>query len=63
MQVSEQIRENEVYIRQACEKCDDVIIRPMRLGKGQKMECLVAFIEAAVSNMMLEDSVVGKFIN
>lgn len=63
MKVSEHISENEEYIRSTCENCDDVIIRPMKLGEGQKTDCLVAFIEVAVSNMMLEDSVVGKFIN
>lgn len=63
MKVSEHIGENEEYIRSTCENCDDVIIRPMKLGEGQKTDCLVAFIEVAVSNMMLEDSVVGKFIN
>ena len=46
MKVSEHISENEEYIRSTCENCDDVIIRPMKLGEGQKTDCLVAFIEA-----------------
>ena len=63
MKVSEHIAENTQYIRSKCEHCDDVIIRPMKLGKEQKTDCLVVFIEVAVSNMMLSDSVIGKFIN
>ena len=55
--VSASLRINEEYIRQKLENCDDIIIRPMRLGEGKKVDCLVVYIEVAVSNMMLEDSV------
>ena len=63
MQVSESIKENEAYIRGQCTNCDDIIIRPMRLGQEKKVDCLVVYIEVAVSNMMLQDSVIGKLIN
>lgn len=61
--ISKDIRENEVYIKERCTGCDDIIIRPMMLGAGKKIRCLVVYIEAAVSNMVLEDSVIGKLIN
>ena len=61
--VYESVRKNEEYIRKRCEKCADIIIRPMRLGEEKKVECLVVYLEVAVSNMMLEDSVIGKLIN
>ena len=57
------MRENEAYIRKRCENCDDILIRPMRLGEGHKVDCLMVYIEVAVSNMMLEDSAIGKMIN
>lgn len=63
MKVSEHIQENEMYLRRECEKCDDVIIRHMKLGKHQQTDCVIAFVEVTVSNMMLADSVAGKFIN
>lgn len=63
MQVSDSIKENEAYIRQQLTNCDDIIIRPMRLGEEKKVDCLVVYIEVAVSNMMLQDSVIGKLIN
>lgn len=63
MDIYEKVKENEAYIRQACSQCDDIIIRPMRLGKEEKTDCLVVYIEVAVSNMMLKDSVIGKLIN
>lgn len=61
--VSSSLRVNEDYIRQKLSDCDDIIIRPMRLGEKKKVDCLVVYIEVAVSNMMLEDSVIGKLIN
>ncbi|WP_418714697.1 spore germination protein [Blautia hydrogenotrophica] len=61
--VYETVRKNEEYIRKQCEDCADIIIRPMRLGDERKVECLVVYLEVAVSNMMLEDSVIGKLIN
>ena len=63
MKVSSGIKENEAYIRKQCENCDDIVIRPMRLGDEKKVDCLVVYIEVAVSNMMLEDSVIGKLMN
>lgn len=35
----------------------------MRLGEGHKVDCLMVYIEVAVSNMMLDDSAIGKMIN
>lgn len=61
--VSRRIWENEDYMRSQCEGCADIIIRPMRLGKNKKVDCLVVYLEVAVDNMMLEDSVIGKLIN
>lgn len=63
MKVYENISDNETYIREQCQNCDDIIIRPMRLGEDKKVKCLVVYIEVAVSNMMLQDSVIGKLIN
>ncbi|MGN0399185.1 MAG: spore germination protein [Blautia sp.] len=61
--ISSYIEENEAYIRETLKDCNDVIIRPMILGQEKKIRCLVVYIEVAVSNMMLEDSVIGKLVN
>lgn len=61
--VSVSLKENEEFVRRHCENCADIIIRPMKLGEDNQVECLVVYIEVAVSNMMLEDSVIGKLIN
>ena len=61
--ISVDIRENERYIQERCENCADILIRPMRLGDEHKVDCLMVYIEVAVSNMMLDDSAIGKMIN
>lgn len=61
--VSTVLRENEEYIRQRLERCEDILIRPMKLGDERKTDCLMVYIEVAVSNMMLDDSAIGKMVN
>ena len=46
-----------------CENCADILIRPMRLGGERKVDCLMVYLEVTVSNMMLDDSAIGKMIN
>ena len=54
---------NQSWIQKQCERCDDIILRPMNLGRNRQITCLIVYIETAVSNMMLEDSVTGKLLN
>ena len=61
--VSLNIKDNQEYVQEKCRGCDDIIQRPMKLGEGKKIDCLVVYIEVAVSNMALEESVIGKLIN
>ena len=61
--IPEEIHLVEERLRQMCAGCDDIIIRPMELGLETRVKCLVVYIETAVSNMMLEDSVIGKLLN
>ena len=63
IKISDNIKENEKYIRERCKNCADILIRPMRLGEESKIDCLMVYIEVAVSNMMLDDSALGKMIN
>ena len=63
IRVSSSLRQNENYVRKRLENCADIQIRPMRLGGERKVDCLMVYIEVATSNMMLEDSALGKMIN
>ena len=61
--ISSSLKENEEYIRKRCKNCADILIRPMRIGTLEKTGCLMVYIEVAVSNIMLDDSALGKMIN
>ena len=61
--VSVHIQDNYRYLKKQCEGCADILLRPMKLGAEKKTDCLVVYIEVAVSNMTLQDSVIGKLIN
>ena len=63
VKISASLRENEKYLRKRLENCSDILIRPMKLGDHYKVDCLMVYIEVAVSNMMLDDSAIGKMIN
>ena len=63
IRISSNLRDNEIYIRKQCENCADILVRPMRLGEDRKVDCLMVYIEVTVSNMMLDDSAIGKMIN
>ena len=60
--ISKDIRANERYIRERLADCGDIQIRKMRLGDERKVDCLMVYIEVATSNMMLEDSALGKMV-
>lgn len=61
--ISTNLRKNEEYLRKRLENCSDILIRPMKLGEEHKVDCLMVYIEVAVSNMMLDDSAIGKMVN
>ena len=60
--ISKDIRVNEKLVRERLQDCGDIQIRRMRLGEERKVDCLMVYIEVATSNMMLEDSALGKMI-
>ena len=62
-QISLTLAENESVIRTWCENCDDIQIRPMKLGKTGGTGALLIYVEVAVSCVMLKDSVIGKLLN
>ena len=47
IKISDNIKENEKYIRERCKNCADILIRPMRLGEESKVDCLIVYIEVA----------------
>ena len=61
--ISRRLAENEQVIRSLCRGCDDIILRPMNLGFPTPVSCLAVYIETAVSNMMLRESVLGQLLS
>lgn len=58
--VYRKLRENEAWIRERCENCADIMIRPMYLGERMEVPCLAVHLEVTVSNLMLEESMLGR---
>ena len=56
------VRENERWLRARCEDCADILFRPMSLGKPE-ISCLAVYLETTVSNLMLEESMLGRLLN
>ena len=61
--LSRDLLQNQREIQGMVKECDDILIRPMKLGKEMQTDCFLVYIETAVSNLMLEDSVIGKLLN
>lgn len=57
------LKENIEAFRQIFSDCDDIKTRRMKLGRELGVECFIAYVEVAVGNMLLEDSVLGKLLN
>ena len=61
--VSRQLWKNESWMREQCRDCDDIKFRKMKLGREAKLSCLMIYIETAVDNVMLENSLLGQMVN
>lgn len=58
--ITSSIRENESAMKRIFSKCDDIKFRTMQIGKSKKTDCLITYVEVNVSNMMLENSALGR---
>ena len=57
-EISPQLADNEAWVDQTFEKCDGILHRQVYLGQGRQ-EGLLVYVEVAVSNLMLEEHVIG----
>lgn len=61
--VSVSLQQNIENFQTLFADCADIKTRKMKLGKELKTECFIAYVEVAVGNMLLENSVLGKLLN
>ena len=60
--ITTDLKKSESELKRLFVKCDDVKFRKMKIGINKKRECLIVFIEVNVTNMMLEQSALGRLM-
>ena len=61
--IGRSLKENMQLIDRRIKDCDDIKCRKMKLGQQEKVEACIYYVEVAVNNLTIEDSVIGKLIN
>ena len=61
--VSENIKENMNAYRQIYKDCSDIKMREMMLGRKKNIRCFLAYIEVAVSNILMETTALGRLLS
>ena len=59
MRISLHLSENQNEVQKQIENCADILFRPLMIGEKEKTEAFLIYIEVAVSNLMLEEHVIG----
>lgn len=60
--ISTDIEQNIKQFQQLFADSADIKMKEMRLGKGKRRRCFLAYIEVAVSNMLLETTALGRLL-
>ena len=61
--ISRSLKENMQLIDERIKDCDDIKCRKMKLGQVEKVEACIYYVEVAVNNLTIEETVIGKLIN
>lgn len=61
--VSKSLKENMKLIDERIKDCDDIKCRKMKLGQEEKVEACIYYVEVAINNLTIEETVIGKLIN
>lgn len=57
------LEENLIQMNDRLHGCDDIKSRTMRLGKNVKIQACIFYVEVAVNNLTIEESVIGKLLS
>lgn len=58
--ISRNIEQNIAEYQRLFSECADIKMRRMALGDGNRRECFLAYVEVSVSNMLLENTALGR---
>ena len=61
--ISRSLKENMKLIDERIKDCDDIKCRKMKLGQHEKVEACIYYVEVAINNLTIEETVIGKLIN
>lgn len=61
--LSRSLAENMRAIDGKIKDCDDIKCRKMKLGREKKTEACIYYVEVAINNLTIEETVIGKLIN
>ena len=61
-EISTQIQKNIDAYKALFADCADIKMREMMLGSGKNRKCFLAYIEVAVSNILVENTALGQLI-
>lgn len=61
--LTKNLKENMAAIDQCIKDCDDIKCRKMKLGREEKIEACIYYVEVAINNLTIEETVIGKLIN
>jgi Bacillus/Clostridium GerA spore germination protein. len=61
--LSSNIEKNISEFKKLCRDCDDIIMTRMELGEQGQIPCFIAYVEVAVSTVMVEGTVLARLLN
>lgn len=61
--LSSNIEKNIAEFKDACKDCDDIVMTRMQLGSEAQISCFIAYVEVAVSSILVEGTVLGRLLN
>lgn len=60
--ITKSLNENLLVINELFKDCDDIKTRKMRLGNKSNIEACIFYVEVAINNITVEESVIGKLL-
>lgn len=61
--ITKSLSENLKVINELFKDCDDIKSRNMRIGNKSNIEACIFYVEVAVNNLTIEESVIGKLLS